>query len=208
MDIDLQNIRKKLEMVLPSRQILEICHKRRHEDEPVVKFFNLTTTNKKMIQSLHDIHHSLLFRDFWRMCGQRTADFCKDEPGFDGTLTIDKVQERLWLPSYRKWRGLWERIINGEISLKEVDEKFHRFSDDPEALDREIKAAMIKFSEDIYTVLLGRVDQIKQCHKLQECDDAAATILDFKEAMELQGDFQLLDNFRDQVHFLKEFYRN
>lgn len=210
MDIDLQNIKKKLEMVLPSRQILEICHKRGHGDEPVVKFFDLTITNKKMMQSLHDIHHSLLFRDFWRMCGQRTADFYKDEPGFDRTLTIDKVQERLWLPSYRKWRGLWERIVNGEISLKEVDEKFHRFNDDPEALDREIKAVVIKFSEvdDIDTVLLGRVDQIKQCHKLKECEDTAATILDFKEAMELQGDFQLLDDFRDQVHFLNEFIKN
>lgn len=190
-------------MVLPSRQILEICHERRHGDEPVVKFFDLAITNKKMIQSLHDIHHSLLFRDFWQMCGQRTADFCEDEPGFDGTLTIDKVQERLWLPSYRKWRGLWERIIKGEISLQEVDEKFHRFSDDPKALDREIKAVVIKFSEedDIDTVLLGRVGQIKQCHKLKECEDAAATILDFKEAMRLQGDFQLLNDFRDQVHF-------
>ena len=207
MDIDLQNIKKKLEMVLPSLQILEICHKRGHGDEPVVKFFDLTITNKKMMQSLHDIHHSLLFRDFWRMCGQRTADFYKDEPGFDRTLTIDKVKERLWLPSYRKWRGLWERIYNGEISLNEVDEKFHRFNDDPEALDREIKAVVIKFSEvdDIDTVLLGRVDQIKQCHKLKECEDTAATILDFKEAMELQGDFQLLDDFRDQVHFLNEF---
>lgn len=90
-----------------------------------------------------------------------------------------------------------------------MDEKFHRFNDDPEALDREIKAAVIKFSEvdDIDTVLLGRVDQIKQCHKLKECEDTAATILDFKEAMELQGDFQLLDDFRDQVHFLNEFIK-
>ncbi|XP_022797655.1 E3 ubiquitin-protein ligase rnf213-alpha-like isoform X3 [Stylophora pistillata] len=206
-DIDLQNIKKKLEMDLPSRKILEICHKRRHGDEPAMKFFDLSIKNKGMIQSLNDIHHSLLFRDFWQMCGQKAADFCRDEPGFNGTFTIDKVRERLWLPSFRKWRGLWERIINGEISLKDVDEKFHRFRDDPEALVREMKAALITFSheDDIDTILRDRVDQIKQCHKLKECEDAAAMISYFKEAMELQGDFHLLDDFRDQMS--EEFLR-
>lgn len=206
MDVDLQNIRKKLEMDLASLQILEICHRRRSGDEPpVVKFFDLSMKNKRMIQSLHVVQHSPLFRDIWQKCIKKAVDFCKDDPAFNGALTIDKVQELVWMPSNRRWRGMWERIISGEISLKDVDEKFHRFRDDHKSLDIEIKTVLVHFSDedDIKTVLHSRVNQIEQCQKLRECEDAAAAILDFKEAMELKGDFQVLSDFLDQVNLLE-----
>ena len=202
-DADLDEIKEKLKKDLSSCQLLEVCHKRSSSDEPIVKFFDLSAKNRRMIQRLHLVRASFLFRTFWHRCLQKSTDLCKDDP--DPRLTIDKVQELVWKPCYRKWRGLWDRITSGEISLKEVEERFDRFRGDPKSLDVEVKtaAACLSDEEDLDAVLHHRIDQIKQCHKLTECSDAAETILAFQEAMGLEGDFQVLNDFRDQVNFGK-----
>ena len=200
--VDLQEIKEKLKKDVASCQMLDICLRRSSSEEPIVKFFSLSTKNKRMIQLLHLVHPSPLFRDIWQKCIQRAPDFCKDDPGSSGELTVDKVQELVWTPSYcRRWRGMWERILSGEISLKDVDERFDRFRDDPKSLDIEIETVLACFSDydDIETSLPLRVAQITQFQKLKECEGAAAAILEFQEAMALEGDFQVLDDFCDQV---------
>lgn len=155
------------------------------------------------MQLLHLVHPSRLFRDMWQQCIPRAVNFCKDEPGSSGKLTVDKVQELLWTPAYRRWRGMWDRILGGEISLQEVDDRFDRFRNDPKILEIEIGVVMACFSdeEDIDTSIHQRVAQIKQYQKLRECEGAAAAILEFQKAMDLEGDFSLLHDFCGQVHF-------
>lgn len=202
MDVDLQEMKEKLKKDLASCRMLDMCHKRSSSVEPIVKFFDLSTKNKRMIQQLQLVHPSLLFRDIWQKCIQKAAGFCKDDPGSSGKLTVDKVQELLWTPSYHRWRGLWERILSGEISLKEVDERFGRFRDNPKSLDIEVAtvSACLSGYDDIDTSLRHRLVQIRQVQRLKECEGAAAAILDFQEAMALKGDFQVLDDFCDQVN--------
>lgn len=181
----------------------EICHKRHTSSElPIVKFFDLSTKNKRMMQSLDLVHSSRLFYAIWKKCIPKAVDLCKDDPGSSGTLTVDTVQELLWIPANRKWRGMWERILGGEISLQEVDERFDRFRSDPETLDIEIGVVVASFSdeENIDATIEQRVAQIKQYHKLRECEGAAAAILEFQKAMDLKGDFHLLHDFCSQVH--------
>jgi len=199
-DVDLDEIKEKLEKDISNCQMLELCHKRSSRDEPMVKFFDLSAKNKRMIQSLYLVRSSLLFRDFWHQCLRKAADLCKDDPG--QRLTIDMVQELVWLPSHRRWQDLWGRIVSGEISLKQVDERFDRFREDPEFLDVEIQTALTCFpdEENIDAVLRRRIDQIRQCQKLTDCSGAAETILVFQEAMGLEGDFQVLEDLRDQVN--------
>ena len=202
MDVDFDEIKGKLGKDPSFCEMLELCHKRISRDEPMVKFFGLSAKNKRMMQSLHHVRFSSLFRDFWHKCLQKAAELCKDDPGLSKRLTIDMVQELVWLPSHRRWRDLWERIVREEISLEEVDKRFDRFREDPKSLDVEIQTALTCFpdEEDIAAVLHRRVDQIRQCQKLTECSDAAETILDFQEAMGLEGDFEVLENLRDQVN--------
>ena len=194
MDVDLDEINGRLEVDISSRQMLELCHMRSTSDEPMVKFFDLSPKNKRMIHLLHHVRVSFLFISFWRKCLQKAAKLCKDD---SERLSMDKVQELAWTASYRRWRNLWESVISGEISLKEVEERFARFRDDAKSLEVEIEAAMACFSEED---IRHRIDQIKQCNKLTECSEAAETILEFQEAMNLKGDFQVLDDFRDQVN--------
>ena len=157
-----------------------------------------------MMRLLHLIHPSRLFHAMWQQCIPRAIEFCKDDPGSNGTLTVDKVHELLWTHAYQRWRGMWERIIGGEISLREVDERFDKFRSDPKTLEIEVRVVVACFSdeEDIVTSVRQRVTQIKHYHKLKECKGAATAILEFQKAMKLEGDFDLLLDFCSQVHFM------
>lgn len=182
----------------------DICHKRSSSEEPIVKFFDLSTKNKRMMQLLHLVHPSRLFRDMWEKCIPIAVKFCKDEPESSGKLTVDKVEELLWTPAYyRKWRCTWERILGGEISLQEVDKLFDKFRNDSKTLEIEIEVVMVCLSdvENIDTSIHQRLAQIKQYQKLRECEGAAAAILEFRKVMDLEGDFNLLHDFCGQVQF-------
>lgn len=200
MDVDLHEIKEKLEKDITPCRMLEICHKRGISEEPIVKFFDLSTKNKRMVQSLHLVRNSHLFRTIWQKCFERAADICKGDPETSGKLRIDLVEELVWSKSFERWRTLWGKICSGQISLKDVDERFDRFRKDPKSLDDEIEIALKFLSAEEDATLHRRVAQIKQFQNLRECEDAAAAILEFKEAMELEGDFHVLVEFRDQVN--------
>jgi len=139
----------------------------------------------------------------WKQCIPKAVKFSADEAGSSGTLTVERVHELLWTPAYRKWRSTWERILGGEISLQELDERFGRFRNDPTTLEIEIGTVVSCFSdyEDIDRFVRQRVAQIKQYYKLREFEGAAAAILEFKKSMDLEGDFDLLHKFCGQVSF-------
>ena len=199
--MDLDEIREKLDKDPLACQLSEMCYKRSSGDEPIVKFFGLSAMNKRMIQSLYCVQGSLLFVALWQKCVQRAADISKDK-GINGRMTIDNVFELVWTPCYRRWQDLWMRIISGEIRLKEVKEQFGRFVEDQKLLDAEIETTLACFSDkegveesDIY----HRIDQIKQSLKLSECSEAVEIVLLFKNEMGLEGGFQGLEDFHDQV---------
>lgn len=154
------------------------------------------------MQQLHLVQPSRLFLDMWQQCIPKAVQFSEDEAGSSGTLTVDKVQELLWTPAYRRWRSTWERILEGEISLQELDERFGRFRNDPRFFEIEIGAVEACFSDEegIYFSVRQRVAQIKQYHRLKEFEGAAAAILEFQKTMDLGGNFDLLHDFCGQVH--------
>ena len=189
-----------MEKDISSSHMSELCHKRNPSENPIVKFFELSVKSKRMVQTLNHVQESLLFRSIWQKCLQKAADLCKGDSGPE-ILTLNKVYELVWTPCYQRWYNLWETIISGDISLKDVNERFGRFKTDLRSLDIETQIALAHFSydEDAEVILNRRVDQIKQSFKLSECNEASETILEFKEAMGLEGDFQVLEDFCDQV---------
>ena len=199
--VDFDELKQKLMVDVSSRSMHDLCHKRTTNEEPVVKFFELSAKTKRMMQRLHLLHKSDIFLSFWNSCFDRAATLFKDDHGSSETFTIENVQEHVWITSYQRWRKLWERVISGEISIKEVEERFQKFWEDTKALDVEMEMAVTCFpEEDIYVSLQSRFHQIKQCHQLTECLDAAEMISEFKDEMGLDGDFHVLDHLREQVN--------
>lgn len=197
----MDEIKEKLKNDVTSCRVLELCHKRGISEEPLVKYFELTPRNKRMTQYLHLLRSSFLFRTIWNKCEKNAASICRDDPRLAGVMTLDTVHELLWTKSFERWQTLWDRVCSGQISLREVDERFGKFRNEPEYFDTEIGIALklLPEEQDVEAVINRRVGQIKQYQKLRGCEEAAAAILEFQEAMELEGDFQVLDDFYDQV---------
>lgn len=202
MEVDLSEIKEKLERDQESCRLLEICHKRSTSEEPIVKFFEVSRENRRMIQLFNLVRSSLLFLSFWQKCVDKAPQLCREQSGSREIFSVDMVNDSLWKPSFQRWRGMWESILSGEISLKEVEDRFDRFRSEPQSLDAEIKIVSTFFcdEEGIDADLSRRVAQIKQFQKLKECEDAAVAILVFQKVMKLKGDFQVLDDFHDQVN--------
>lgn len=200
-EVNLDGFKEKLKKDIKSCRMLELCHKRGMNEEPLVKYFGLTPKNKRMTQSLQLLKPSYLFHTIWQKCEEKAAAICRDDTHLSGILTLDAIHELLWTSSFERWQTLWERVRSGQISLREVDERFGKFRNEPERFDTEIGIALklLPDEQDGEAVINGRVDQIKQYQKLRGCEDAAAAILEFQKAMELEGDFKVLDDFRDQV---------
>ena len=197
----MDEIKEKLKNDVTSCRVLELCHKRGISEEPLVKYFELTPRNKRMTQYLHLLRSSFLFRTIWNKCEKNAASICQGDPRLAGVITLDTVHELLWTKSFERWQTLWDRVCSGQISLREVDERFGKFRNEPEYFDTEIGIALklLPDEQDVEAVINRRVGQIKQYQKLRGCEEAAAAILEFQEAMELEGDFQVLDDFYDQV---------
>ncbi|XP_022806306.1 E3 ubiquitin-protein ligase RNF213-like [Stylophora pistillata] len=199
--VNLEEIKEKLKKNITSCRMLDLCHKREITDVPLVKYFELTPRNKRMTQYLHQLQSSHLFRTIWHKCEEKVAPICREDLRLAGVLTLDTVNELLWTKSFERWQTLWERVCSGQISLKEVDERFGKFRNEPTRFDIEIEIALklLPDEQDSEKVINRRVGQIKQYQKLRGCEEAASAILEFQNAMELEGDFQVLDDFRNQM---------
>ncbi|PFX15559.1 E3 ubiquitin-protein ligase RNF213 [Stylophora pistillata] len=199
--VNLDEIKEKLKKDITSCRVLDLCHKRGNTEEPLVRYFELTSKNKRMTKYLHQLQSSYLFRTIWHKCEEKVAPICRDDPRLAGILTLDAVNELLWTQSFERWQTLWDRVCSGQISLREVDERFDKFRNESERFDIEIGIALklLPDEQDSEAAINQRVDQIKQYQKLRGCEEAAAAILEFQNAMQLEGDFQVLDDFRNQM---------
>ena len=202
-EIAVSEIQERANMDVSLRPMVEICHKRSVSDEPIVKFFAISPKEKRMLQHLHRVQSSVIFRDLWHKCGSRAAELYNEDKG-NGRLSVQQVQEMIWTHSFNRWREFWERVISGDIYLKDVDVHLIKFQGDPQSLEEEFKPVSHFFGEEenLDDVLRQRKIQIEQCQNLREGVEAAECIWKFKEAMDMNGDFKILNDLRNQVKFL------
>lgn len=168
---------------------------------PVVKFFELSPKAKVMISSLSKLNNSVLLRKFWKENGDKALKLTSEREGHKVVLSVDDVEELVWTPSNEQLQSLQERFLSGAISFEEVDKFFKVFSEN-EDLAKEINLITSKNGSQAKApeaLINQRIEQIDQYYKLHNCIDAAKSILEFKTALGLQGDFQLVDVLHNQV---------
>ena len=162
---------------------------------PKVTFFGLSHGAKMMVSTLSRLSNSALLRQFWKEKGEelRTTE---------GRLTIDDVEQFVWTPSYEHLLSLKDRFLDGSISFEEVDKILAVFAGGDEGLVREICLITSQTSpqiEDARASIDHHIEKINQYRNLQSCIDAAESMLVFKNCFELQGDFQLVEDLKNQV---------
>ena len=168
---------------------------------PRVTFFQLSPKAKVMISILSKLRDSILLRRFWKENGGKALKLTAEKQEQKVLLSVDDVEELVWTPSIEQLQSLQERFLNGAISFEEIDKFFNAFKGNHQDLDKEMKLITSRSGSkvDVPELINERVQQIDQYYKLQNCIDAAQNILEFKQCLGLQGDFQLVEDLYNQV---------
>ncbi|XP_067056125.1 E3 ubiquitin-protein ligase rnf213-alpha-like isoform X2 [Acropora muricata] len=195
--VDLDHLSTKSGVDTSSLQIRDLVESIIFRDTviPKVTFFGLSHGAKMMVSTLSKLSNSALLRQFWKEKGEelRTTE---------GRLTIDDVEQFVWTPSYEHLLSLKDRFLDGSISFEEVDKILAVFAGDDEGLVREIYLITSQTSpqiEDARASIDHHIEKINQYRNLQNCIDAAESMLVFKNCFELEGDFQLVEDLKNQM---------
>ena len=169
---------------------------------PVVTFFGLSPKAKQMISALSKLADSTLLRQFWKESSEKALKMTEKREGHRTfLLSVDEVEGLVWAPSNQRLQSLQERFLSGAISFEEIDKLFLVFKDIQD-LAKEMRLLISKNDSQVKAredKIYKRIGQIEQYYKLRNCIDAAQNILEFKERLDLQGDFQLVEDVCNQV---------
>ncbi|XP_068694646.1 E3 ubiquitin-protein ligase rnf213-alpha-like isoform X2 [Montipora foliosa] len=166
---------------------------------PAVTFFGLSPRAKQMISSFSKLTDSTLLRQFWKENGEKAM---KLTPERRGRLSVDDVEELVWTPSFKQLLSLQELFLTGSITFEEVDKFLMVFTRNEEiaAEINLITSQNFLQTESTRALIHKRIEQIHQYRKLQNCIDAAKSVLEFKECLNLKGDFQLVEDLNNQMN--------
>lgn len=170
---------------------------------PFVKFFGLSSKAKSMITSFTRLADSVLLRQFWVENGRKalTKIGQREEP--NKLLSIEDIVEFVWTPSKEELLRLKQSFLSGDISFKEVDRLLRVFNQRYGDLGKEMR--LITSSQNgaqvhaLDEVINQRIEKIQKYNELHNCIKAAEIILNFKNALGLNGDFRDVEDLYNQV---------
>ena len=171
---------------------------------PSVVFFGLSADSKTMISGINKVRTSTFFSRFWREHGNKALRAVAAKQPPQTQLTIGDVEKLVWRPASVDLASLCKSCLDGSISLKDVDKHFGYFKGDYDNLAKEITQMIPTYETkkgEFDAKIRERVTQVKQYQQLSQCITAANAVLDFSAAMGLEGDFQIVEDLKNQVCF-------
>lgn len=186
-------------------QIHDLCE-RKDEKQIEVTFFKLPSAAKEVISPLHRVQKSLIFQELWTQYGKKAQTARKNDEAKKQYLSISEVVESIWKPAFQDWNQHASSTMDGTISLGNVDKLFGSYKNRKKELQREllclfelIQTETGSRAKTLQTIATDRVTQIQRYQQLDQYASAAETIWEFKEAMDLTGDFKVIEDLRNQV---------
>ena len=169
---------------------------------PVVRFFGLSSEATSMISSLAQLKDSILLRQYWIENGNKALTRIAQKEQQKNFLSVEDVMEFVWTPSIEQLQSLKHRFLTGVISFGEVDRLLKLFDRKYEDLAKEIRIITSRNGDQVHPlgeIINQRIEKIQQYYKLHSCIKAAGIILNFKAALGLEGDFQVVEDLHNQV---------
>ena len=190
----------------------ELCEIRSSEVAVVVKFFaNVVHPKvKDAIKMLSDAKSSNVFCDIWKQQGKRAQNKRKTDKSTKDSLNTVDVVEQIWNPAYEQWVHLANGILDGSITLREVDRYLGRLEEQPNEIERELRSMLRPFSKEtassqLEKILCRRMTEIETYQQLRGCSSAAREICNFKKKMSLEGDFEAVEDLKEQVRLASQY---
>ena len=174
---------------------------------PSVVFFGLSADSKTMISGINKVRTSTFFSRFWREHGNKALRAVAAKQPPQTQLTIEDIEKLVWRPASDDLASLCKSCLDGSISLKDVDKHFGYFKGDYDNLAKEITQIIPNYMYETNkrkfdAKIRERITQVEQYHQLSQCITAANAVLKFSAAMGLEGDFQIVEDLKNQVCFI------
>lgn len=161
---------------------------------------------KEVISALYHVQKSSTFQELWIQCGKKAQSARKNDEAIKPYLSISEVVENVWKPAFHDWHRYANSVMDGTISLGNVDKLFGTYNNQKNDLEREL-LWMFQLVQShpssgvtrLQTIAMERVAQIQRYQQLGQYASAADTIWEFKKAMGFTGDFKVIEDLRNQV---------
>lgn len=161
-----------------------------------VTHYNLSAHVRDMAARMDLLKDSHVFRTFWAEAARAEGTQEEEEEVAAGSgplLDVEDAYAALYLPCLAKFRKLYADLKAGELTFGEVRAIFSDFVDKYEDLTSDLHVMRVLDPSDPGSWIQERVGQVREYHHLHRSARAAKVILEVKEALELTGDFSLLD---------------
>ena len=135
-----------------------------------------------------------IFREYWNS---------RSESVVHNHFSFADVQTEVWRPAFFHCEKLLASMIDYSISLTMVNQLFHQMRHELieyniKQLQRSVEWCRGKKNVD-FTWVGGVINRINQFWRLSGYTDAAQAFLNVRDALELTGDFQLVEDVASQV---------
>lgn len=164
----------------------------------------LPSVMEQVLTPLQNVKESYAFQELWIQYGKKAQTARNNDERKIPHLSISDVVENVWKPAFNDWKQHVTGLVDGTITLGDVDKLFDSFKTREKELKREI-TVIFQLTQshpvtgNMHAVIGERVAQIQRYQHLCQHFNAAETIWEFKEAMGFTGDFHVIQDLVNQV---------
>ncbi|XP_043986389.1 E3 ubiquitin-protein ligase rnf213-alpha-like [Gambusia affinis] len=202
--VDFQGLDKNLQQNFESmnlNEFMSVCSLDNFSSQATrkVTYFNLSDTVHEMASILHDIKDSLIFKMCWTNQVKELSREHSDEDDTEHSeeeetiYTLDLVHSKIFQSCYSQYKNLYDNIKSGELLLEEVDNIFEDYKGKYEDLHKDLDIMCKIDQTDNRKWINGSVEQIRQYHEHHLVMDSTEIIMNIKNALCPEGDFDILE---------------
>ena len=203
--VNIIGIKTKVHQDVSSHQIRHLCE-RKADNQIQVAFFEMPSLLEDVLSPLHEVQQSSTFQELWIQYGKKAQTGRKNDEAQKRELSISTVVDSVWKPAYEAWNQLVTSVMDGSLTLGDADKFFNSYKNRKPELVREFvcifnlgQSQKSSHARQLKAIAEKRAAQIEQYQQLHQYANAADTIWEFKEAMRFSGDFEVIEDLRNQV---------
>ncbi|XP_074524614.1 E3 ubiquitin-protein ligase rnf213-alpha-like [Halichoeres trimaculatus] len=164
-----------------------------------VTYFNLCDITRRMASEIDAIKDSVIFKTCWK---KQVEDLSREKPDTEDSeslndseeiYTIDLIYSKLFKSCYSQFKALYEGLRSGELPLEEIDNILEDVEGNFQGLEENLRIMCRTDSSDNRKWIKTRVHQIEQYCDLHLAMDSAQIIMDIRNTVCPEGDFQFLE---------------
>ncbi|XP_073332592.1 E3 ubiquitin-protein ligase rnf213-alpha-like [Pagrus major] len=203
-EVDFKGLDKKLDQNIEMMNLNEFMKVHTLDGETSsatgqVTYFNLCDATRQMGSELRAVKDSTIFRKCWThqveelSIDHHDTDDTEDLDGNKETYTLDLVYSKVFQTCYSKYKTLYDGLKSGELLLEDIDSIFAYCGRKYEDLKEELDIMCKTNPSDNRQWIKGRIDQIQQYHGLHLAMESAKIIMDIRNTICPEGDFNVLE---------------